>query len=68
MHLMVPLPVCLFPDKIMKTARTRRVMFYSNRAFYGGGLFVGADMAAAAAIGALNLSNNLAPVGSAAFW
>ena len=46
------------------------VAFEGNSAYYGGGLFVSADMApaAGATLAVLNLTNNRAVVGPAAYW
>ena len=39
-----------------------------NRAHYGGGLFISADLSRNAALAYLNMSGNVAAMGSAVFW
>ena len=40
----------------------------ANRAHYGGGLFISADLSRSAALAYLNMSGNVAAMGSAVFW
>ena len=45
-----------------------RVKLLANAAFYGGGMFVAANMTTRATLSMLNLTDNRAVVGPAAYW
>ena len=43
-------------------------LLMDNSAYYGGALFVSADLGASTLMGYLNFTDNLATMGSAVFW